>query len=85
MPSTCTLTEFAVLFVAIHTQIPLLFLPYFHSPDPRAEYAAAAIKNDQVRICAWVERALPILNAETPRGIVCRAFNCLTQRTPREA
>jgi hypothetical protein len=62
----------------------LLFLPDFVAPDPRAKHIAAAIKNDQVRICAWAERAFPILNTETPRRIKRHAFNRFAQRTSRE-
>ncbi len=64
--------------LVIHTIEPLLFLPDFLAPDPRAEHIAAAIKNDQVRICAWAERALPILNAETPRRSKRHAFDRFT-------
>lgn len=63
---------------------PLLFLPYFRASHPRAKHIAASIKDDQVRICAWAERALPILNTETPRRIERYTFNRFTQRTSRE-
>jgi len=62
----------------------LLFLPDFLAPDPGAQHIATAIKNNQVRICAWAKRAFPILNTETPRRIKRHAFNRFTQRTSRE-
>lgn len=75
---------FTPLFSSSSTE-PSLFLPDFLSPDPRTEHIAAAIKNDQVCICAGAKRALPTLNAETPRRIECHTFNRFTQRTSREA
>jgi len=67
-----------------HRSLLFLFLPNFPAPDPRAKHIAAAIKNDQVRISAWAERAFPIFDTETPRRIECHAFDRFTQRTSRE-
>ena len=67
-----------------HTHRTLLFLPDFLAPDPRAKHIATAIKNDQVRICAWAERAFPTLNTETQRRIERHGFNRFTQRTSCE-
>jgi hypothetical protein len=56
----------------------LHFVPDLFAPDPRAKHIAAAIKNDQVCVCARAERALPILNPETPRRIERHTFNRFT-------
>jgi hypothetical protein len=72
-------------FFSVTRTESLLFLPDFLAPDPCAEHIAAAIKNDQVCVCAGAERALPILNPETPRRIERHTFDRFTQRTSREA
>ena len=63
---------------------PLLFLPDFLALHPCAEHIPGAIKNDQVRVHAWPEGSLPILNTEAPRRIRRHAFNRFAQRTPGE-
>ena len=75
------------LFFFIHSgapEVPLLFLLDFLASDPCTEHIAAAIKDDQVCVCAGPECALPILNAKTPRRIERHTFDCFTERTPRK-